>query len=203
MMWIGLTGGLASGKSTVSNLLKRQSIPVIDADELAHQALRPGTGPYQKVLSHFGKSILAGDQSIDRKKLGALVFNQKDELVFLESVIHPYVQEQVLIHREQALARGHGIAVYDVPLLFEKNLMSQFDRILVVGAKEQTQIQRVLKRNQWSREEAIARLRNQLPIEDKIARAHDVIWNEGTLQELELQTMQWLQKMRSMSSSKA
>ena len=202
-MWIGLTGGLASGKSTVSNLLKRQGVPVIDADEIAHQALRPGTGPYQKVLSHFGKTILAADQSIDRKKLGALVFNQKDELLYLESVIHPYVQEQVLIHKEQALARGHGIAVYDVPLLFEKNLMPQFDRIVVVGTKEETQIQRVLKRNQWSREEALARLRNQLPIEDKIARADDVIWNEGSLEELELQTNQWLQKIRLMSSSKA
>ncbi len=202
MLWVGLTGGLASGKSTVSRLLKKQGVPVIDADELAHLALQPGQEPYEKAVSHFGSEILQTDQKIDRKKLAARVFNHPEQLRFLESVVHPFVQAQVAVLRKQAESQGHVVAVYDVPLLFEKNLEKQFDLTLTVGSSEETQIRRVMARNGFTREEALARLRNQLPIAEKIKRSHDSIWNEGSLEELELQVSNWLQKIRE-SSSKA
>lgn len=203
MIWIGLTGGLASGKSTVSNLLKAQGLVVIDADEIAHQALQPGEEPYKKVVSHFGTGILFEDGSLNRKALAALVFNQDDQLRVLEAAVHPFVQARVLQLKEQARRSGQWMAVYDVPLLFEKNLQDQFDRVVTVATDEETQIARVQKRNQFTREEALARLRHQLPMAEKVAKSDDVIWNKGTLEELETQTRAWLQKLKGLSSSKA
>jgi dephospho-CoA kinase len=202
MLWVGLTGGIASGKSTVSKLFKKSGIPVVDADELARRAVEKGTEPYQKVLSHFGPGVLSPDGSLDRRKLGAMVFSNPAELSFLESVIHPFVQEQVRESKKIFEGQGHSFAAYDVPLLFEKSLESQFDRIVVVGCTRQTQLDRMIRRDGLSREEALQRLSNQLDLEAKMKKASDVIWNEGTLQELELQVQNLIQKLRK-SSSKA
>lgn len=200
MDWVGLTGGIASGKSTVANLFRKEGIPVVDADELARAALSPGTDCYQKVVSHFGTAALDADGVLDRRKLGDLVFSNPDELRFLESQIHPFVQEQAVAARGRFRNEGHLFAVYDVPLLFEKKLESQFDRILVVGCSQNTQIERLKTRSHLTEEQARLRLQNQLDLEFKMAHATDLIWNEGSLPDLELQVKNLIQKYRGRPS---
>lgn len=192
MLWIGLTGGLASGKSAVTQILRKQGVSVIDADEISHQALLPNQKTYEQIVSHFGAKILNTDQTIDRKKLGALVFAQTNERQFLESIVHPFVQAQVLKLKISAEQRGEKIAIYDVPLLFEKNLQDNFDRTLLISCSYQQQKQRLMKRNQFSESEAELRLAAQLPLQNKIQLADDEIKNEGSLEELEQKVLAWL-----------
>lgn len=195
MLWIGLTGGLASGKSTVTQILRKQGVTVIDADEIAHQALLPNQKTYQQIVSHFGSKILNGDQTIDRKKLGALVFAQINECQFLESIVHPYVQAEVFKLKIEAEKRNEKIAIYDVPLLFEKNLQDNFDRTLLVSCSYQKQKQRLMQRNQFSESDAELRLAAQLPLQQKTQLADDEIQNEGTLVELEQKVLDWLKRV--------
>ena len=200
MLWIGLTGGIAAGKSLASSLLRKQGIPVIDADELAKQAVQPGTSAYRQILSHFGPDFLREDQSLDRGRLGDVVFRDPNELRFLESVIHPFVQKEVGLIRSNLEAAGQAFAVYDVPLLFEKNLQDQFDRIVVVGCSIEHQINRLHSRNRLSRDQALERIRSQMDLKSKMEKADDVLWNEGSPTELELQVNLLVQKLRNESS---
>lgn len=201
MLWVGLTGGIGSGKSTVSGILKKAGIPTVDADALARLALGPGSPGETEVLSHFGaENIRAADGTIDRKKLGALVFENPKELLWLESVVHPLVQEQTRLARSRFEKAGHPMAFYDVPLLFEKNLRAQFDRVVVVGCSLETQVRRLAARNSLNEEESLLRIRAQMDLKEKMQQADDVIWNEGSLYELELQVQQLIQKLKALSS---
>lgn len=202
MFWIGLTGGIASGKSTVSGFLKKSGIPVVDADELARRAVEKGSEALEKIRSHFGAEVLGPDGSLDRGRLGAIVFGDRERLRELESLIHPEVRRMASEARDRLGAAGYDLAVYDVPLLFEKNMRDQFDRVVVVGCSRETQISRLMKRNGLDRSGAEARVASQLDLDVKIKGATDVIWNEGTLPELELQVENLVQKLRK-SSSKA
>lgn len=184
MKWIGLTGGIACGKSAVATHLRAKGWSVVDADVLAHKALSPGTSSYTNVVSFFGPQILSADKSIDRKSLGAIVFNDKAKLLKLEEFIHPWVQEQTRTHREQFQKAGEKMAFYDVPLLFEKNLHSQFDDVIVVACDEKIQIERLKKRNGFNEEEARRRIAAQMPLMEKVKRTSHVIYNNGTLAEL-------------------
>ncbi|MCB9072933.1 MAG: dephospho-CoA kinase [Bdellovibrionaceae bacterium] len=181
MKWIGLTGGIACGKSEVTSRLKAKGWSVVDADALAHMALRPGQSSYQQIIQHFGPLILNLDKTIDRQKLAQVVFNNKDELAFLESVVHPWVQAKVREQRDIWEQAKHTMAFYDVPLLFEKNLQDQFDAVVVVACDESTQIARLKKRNGFSEEQARQRIAAQLPLEEKIKKANFVIENNGDL----------------------
>ncbi len=196
MIWIGLTGGIASGKSAVSNYLKTLGYPVADADEYAHQALSRGTESYKAVLQHFGPEILGVDGvQIDRRALGKKVFQNETELRFLEQCIHPYVQKKVQENRKQWEKEGFAFAFYDVPLLFEKKLESQFDFILLVAADESVRRMRMRQRNSWSDEEISDRLKSQLDMELKKRQSHFVIENNGTFSELEDKVEQMLKHL--------
>lgn len=184
MKWIGLTGGIACGKSAVATHLRAKGWSVVDADVLAHKALSPGTSSYINAVSFFGPQILSADKSIDRKSLGAIVFNDKAKLLKLEEFIHPWVQEQTRAHRETFEKAGEKMAFYDVPLLFEKNLHSQFDDVIVVACDEKIQIERLKKRNGFNEEEARRRIAAQMPLMEKVKRTSHVIYNNGTLAEL-------------------
>jgi dephospho-CoA kinase len=184
MIWIGLTGGIGSGKSTVAQYLRQRGYQVIDADQLAHRALNPGTNTFQEIVEIFGKGILSKDGTVDRKKLGSMVFKDPTKLARLEFIVHPFVQLEAERERKK-LATSQEFAFYDVPLLFEKKLEKKFDQIWVVALDPETQISRLKKRNSWSEEEIQSRISAQLPLSEKVARADVVIRNDGTLAELE------------------
>jgi dephospho-CoA kinase len=184
MKWIGLTGGIACGKSAVANCIKAKGWEVIDADQLAHMALRPGESSYDAVVKYFGRDIVNGDKSINRKALGEIVFAHPEKLSFLESVIHPWVQSQTKMYRASFQKSGREMAFYDVPLLYEKNLQDQFDAVIVVTCSEALQLSRLQARNGFSLEEAKKRIAAQLPIEEKMNKADYVIENNGSFEDL-------------------
>lgn len=185
MIWIGLTGGIASGKSTVSKWLKQKGYPVADADAIVHELLSSDPQCISEIKKQFGEAVIDPQtKSVDRKSLGKRVFGSSDQLALLESILHPKVQKKVSELRSQWQKEGRSLAFYDVPLLFEKNLESQFDRTLLIACSEKTQIERIQKRDALSASEAQKRLSHQLSMDAKTQRATDVLWNEGTIEDL-------------------
>lgn len=197
MKWIGLTGGIASGKSTVSSILRRHGISVIDADAIARKVVEPGQSGLEQVVSHFGAGVLGPDGGLDRKKLGRLVFGHPAELLRLEAILHPLVQAEVLRQRQDCEKRGEPFAFYDVPLLFEKKLESQFDAVVVVSSSEAAQISRMKNRDKLSEGEIANRLSSQVPLAHKAGRATWVLENDGSLEDLEKATLDLLKKIQS------
>lgn len=197
MKWIGLTGGIASGKSSVTKILRSMGYFVVDADAIVHDLYRPGTKVYSQILSAFGPEILNPDQSLDRKKISERVFVNPAQLQQLEQIIHPAVRDEVQKQRDQLQSQGQRIAFYDVPLLFEKNLEGDFDAVVVVATDEETQIRRLQNRNRLSKTESEQRLKSQIPMSDKIKRTEFVISNKGSLRELEEETAHCLNKLLS------
>ncbi len=194
MLWIGLTGGLGTGKSTVAEIIRENGHTVIDADELSHLAISPGGKAYQKVIDEFGKAVLKNGK-IDRSKLGEVVFQDKSRLRVLEEIIHPIVKKQAEERRSEAQARDEKFAFYDVPLLFEKNMKDLFDQVWVVYARKELQFKRLRKRNAWSDLEIENRLNNQISIDEKINEADVVISNIGSLEDLNEAVTEALKKL--------
>jgi dephospho-CoA kinase len=183
MKWIGLTGGLGTGKSTVAQLIRDEGIVVLDADELAKKVMAPGSPGLKAVITKFGQEYQLPDGQLDRKKMSELVFTNPGSLLELERIIHPLVQQSVTAQRERERARGTPIMFYDVPLLFEKNIEG-FDAVLVVTSRVDLQSERLKKRNGWSDEEIQRRLKNQMTIAEKEKRATLVIQNNGSMDSL-------------------
>jgi dephospho-CoA kinase len=192
MRWIGLTGSIGSGKSTVAELLVKRGFAVADADVFARAAVAPGTIGETKVLHEFGTGILDSAGRLDRKKLGDVVFGDPAKLAKLEGILHPLIREMTKARRDELAAGGHKMGFYDVPLLFEKQMEPLFDEIVVVSSDPKVCIERVMKRSSMAREDVEKRLRAQLSIEEKIKRAHWVIRNDGTREELEKAVDQFL-----------
>ncbi len=192
MKWIGLTGGLGTGKSTVAEILRQKGYVVIDADEMARLAVAPGSQTLTKVLDHFGVDLVGADGKLDRKKLGSIVFADTRRLLELEALVHPAVKKLTLENRTKAEDSGHQVAFYDVPLLFEKNMEKDFTAIVVVTATRENQIDRATARDALGREEVLRRLANQLPVEEKVKRGGFVIENNGSRAELQKKVEQVL-----------
>ncbi|AZV50571.1 dephospho-CoA kinase [Bacillus halotolerans] len=184
---IGLTGGIASGKSTVANMLIDKGITVIDADIIAKQAVEKGMPAYRQIIDEFGEDILLENGDIDRRKLGALVFTNEQKRLALNSIVHPAVREEMLKRRNESIANQETFVVLDIPLLFESKLESLVDKIIVVSVTKELQLERLTKRNQLTEEEALSRIRSQIPLEEKVSRADNVIDNSGTLEETKQQ----------------
>ncbi|MCY9091833.1 dephospho-CoA kinase [Bacillus mojavensis] len=184
---IGLTGGIASGKSTVANMLIDKGITVIDADIIAKQAVEKGMPAYRQIIDEFGEDILLENGDIDRRKLGALVFTNEQKRLALNSIVHPAVREEMLKRRDESIANQETFVVLDIPLLFESKLESLVDKIIVVSVTKELQLERLIKRNQLTEEEALSRIRSQMPLEEKVSRADNVIDNSGTLEETKQQ----------------
>lgn len=187
MKWTGLTGGIATGKSTAKKLIEGLGFPVVDADQISHMLTGIGAEGYQKVLSQFGKDILAEDLSLDRKKLATLVFNDMKKKEQLEAILHPLIQQEVLLQKSQHQKAGVQLCFYDVPLLFEKNLAAQFDYSILIWCDAQAQVQRLMSRNKFSLEDAMLRIKNQLPLIEKVSRADYCVDNSGGMADLEKQ----------------
>ena len=184
---IGLTGGMGSGKSTVSQLLAEFGAVVIDADKVGHEAYQHGTKTWQELMAAFGEQIVAADGSIDRKKLGAIVFGSPEQLVRLNRIVHPrmfeMMQERIQQYRQQSVK----VVVLDAAILFEANWTPLVEEVWVVVASEAAVVVRARARTGLPEEQIRSRLRSQMPVEDKIKRADVVIRNEGTVEDLRKQ----------------
>lgn len=200
MKWIGLTGGIASGKSTVSAILKKLSYVVVDADEIAREVVEFGSPGLRSVVREFGEDILDSAGELDRRKLGQRVFGRPQELQKLESILHPLVRARVADIKKQLTATGVQLAFYDVPLLFEKKMEADFSAVVVVSTTPELQASRLRSRNQFSDDEIQARIDSQIALQMKIQKAHFVIHNNQGLVELEREVermLEFVQKLKN------
>jgi dephospho-CoA kinase len=180
---IGLTGGIASGKSTVSNMVKNLGVTVIDADVEARLAVEKGEPAYNQIIQHFGEEILLEDGSINRSKLGEIIFNDEKERMVLNRIVHPAVRERMEQKKAAAIRNGEKVIVLDIPLLFESKLTEMIDQIVLVYVDEDIQLKRLMERNRFSAEEALARIRSQLPLKEKKEHSDFVINNNGSIEQ--------------------
>ncbi|MDA1477575.1 dephospho-CoA kinase [Bacillus changyiensis] len=179
---IGLTGGIASGKSTVAQMFQKRGITVVDADFIAKEVVEKGKAAYQKMVEVFGEKILLDNGDIDRKKLGTLVFTNEDKRKQLNEIVHPEVRKAMIKQRDQAIQANEQIVVLDIPLLYESRLESLTDKVLVVWVPKHLQLERLMKRNQLTEEEAKNRINAQLSLDEKKQKADVVIDNSGSLE---------------------
>lgn len=196
MTRIGLTGGIATGKSYVASRLRAAGVPVIDADVLAREAVAPGTPGLAAIVKRFGKEVLTPEGFLNRVRLGHVVFRDAAARSDLEAIVHPAVRARIdefFTH----LPRDVRFAVADVPLLYETGRVKEFDKVIVAACPRPMQVERVMARDGLSRENADRRLAAQLPIEEKVRRADFVIRTEGTFDETNAQVDQLLAKLKS------
>ncbi|BAC14117.1 dephospho-CoA kinase (dephosphocoenzyme A kinase) [Oceanobacillus iheyensis HTE831] len=191
---IGLTGGIASGKSTVSSMLLEKNFPVIDADLIAREVVEPGEKAYDQILEAFGKEIIQNDQKIDRPKLGSIIFTDEDKRKQLNAIVHPAVRNRMLTKRDDYINNDVPCVILDIPLLFESNLGYLVDKTLVVYVDEDIQLTRLMKRNEYSEKEALDRIKAQMSLKEKADLADIVIDNNQSVEETKLQLDNVLQK---------
>jgi dephospho-CoA kinase len=198
---VGLTGGIGSGKSTVAERFVAAGAELIDADQVAREVVVPGKPAWKKIVEHFGDEILDDEGFIDRPALGAIVFADPAKRALLNELTHPPVIEAIADQLEM-LTAFDGVVVLDVPLLVEGGVDRGYDAIVVVAAKPETQLQRLLADRGMSEEEAHQRIAAQAPLEDKIAKATHVLWNEGTLEELRTEADHLAQELTALAREK-
>lgn len=179
---IGLTGSIASGKSTVSSMFADLQIPVVDADKISREVVNPGQKAYEKIIQAYGEDILQSDKMIDRKKLGSIVFADEAKRKQLNQIVHPAVREEMLAQRDAHAAAVVNCVVLDIPLLFESKLTGFADKTLVVAVDEKVQLDRLIARDKSHEEDARQRIQSQMPIRKKTALADAVIDNNGSKQ---------------------
>ncbi len=196
-MILGLTGGIATGKSTVTGMLRERGIPVIDADQIAREVVEPGKPAYEAIVRHFGREILLEDGQIDRKKLGEVVFSDETERQKLNAIVHPEVRRVMREEAEAAEAGGAEIVFMDIPLLFESKLQHMVEKIAVVYAPADMQLARMIERDELEEEQAQKRLRAQFPIDQKKSEADFLIDNSASREETVKQVEQMLAVIRA------
>lgn len=199
-MIIGLTGGIATGKSTASHFLSKQGIPVIDADIIAREVVMPGKEAYEKIVAFFGTDILHSDNTIDRKKLGEIIFNDAEKRSRLNEIVHPAVRLEMKDQANSYLDAGRNPVIMDIPLLFESKLTHMVDETWLIYADPNIQLERLMKRDGFTEQQAISRIGSQLPIDEKKKLADVVIMNNGTKEELEDKLINLVQKWRKTDS---
>lgn len=192
-MIVGLTGGIASGKSTVSNLFRKYGIEIVDADKVAKEVSEKKES-IEKISNIFGKDILDSDGKIVREKLREKAFKNRELLQELNKIIHPQVMEYFKRKKEEN--SKDEILIFDIPLLYETKMEYLCDKIIVVGVDVQKQIRRVVARDGSSEELAKKIIFNQMPLDEKIKKADIVIMNDGTLDELEAKVMKIYRKLK-------
>ncbi|WML28538.1 dephospho-CoA kinase [Neobacillus sp. OS1-33] len=191
---IGLTGGIASGKSTVSNMFKEMDITVVDADIEARLAVMKGESAYVKILAEFGEDILLDNGEIDRQRLGSIIFYQEEKRQILNEIVHPEVRKRMRDQVEQAIKNSEEVVVLDIPLLFESKLTYMVDKTLLVYVDDETQLKRLTERNNLSEEDARARISSQMPLSEKIKLADAVIDNNGSIANTKEQLLEILEQ---------
>lgn len=183
MRIIGLTGGIASGKSSVARLLEERGVPVIDADQLAREAVLPGSPALERIAAAFGREVIRDDGTLDRKRLGALVFADADKRRQLENILHPEIRRLGEEQIERAAVAGQRVLVYMAPLLIEVGAADRVDEIWVVTVRPEIQLQRLMARDGIDRAAAQRIIDSQMPLAEKAAHGRVLIDNSGTPQE--------------------
>jgi dephospho-CoA kinase len=200
MLRVGLTGGLASGKSFVGHALAERGCYLIEADKLGHEAMSPGAEAYDSIVREFGGGILKPDGQVDRHRLSALVWDHPDRLKKLNAIVHPPVwARQGKRMAEIAQADPQAIAVVEAAILVETGSYRRFDKLIVVTCTAEQQMERALKRGSYSKEEILARLSRQLPLEEKVRLADYVIDTSGTKESTLEQVQTVYESLRSLS----
>jgi len=182
---IGLTGGIGSGKSTVSQYLKKLGAVIIDADKVGHEAFQPGTDTWREVVAAFGRDILTPNGEIDRKKLGAIVFNNPQALGQLNRIMHPKMRDMMKAQIDEHRRQGVAVVVLEAAILIEANWTPLVDEVWVTRATEAAVLERLKKQRGLAEEQTLARIRSQLSDEERLKHADVVITNEGNLEEIE------------------
>lgn len=183
MVVVGLTGGICSGKSTVAAMFSRLGATVIDADQVAHELVEPGGPLFEAIVSAFGQEVVGADGRIDRRRLGAVVFSDPKARRRLEAILHPAIIEESERRIQQAGAAGAAVCLLDAALLVESGWHIRFDAVILVAASEAVQLARLVGARGLSRDEAMQRIRSQMPQQEKRRHARFVIENEGPLEE--------------------
>lgn len=197
MLIVGLTGGIASGKSLVAKVFQDLGAHVIDADKIVHDLLEPGQQAWEEVVKYFGPEIVFPDKTIDRRKLGEIVFNDAEKRAWLNQCLHPKVFAVYTARVKHLCVRAlHAIIVLDAALLIETGYHKKMDRIVVVYADQEQQMKRLTSRDRLSREQALVRIRSQMPLSEKRKQADYVIENTGTREETEQQAREIFQKLK-------
>ncbi|MCM3062168.1 dephospho-CoA kinase [Bacillus altitudinis] len=178
---IGLTGGIASGKSTVSQMIKEKGIRVVDADIIAKEAVSKGSAALHQIVQTFGEEVLLPNGELNRQQLGAIIFSDEEKRKKLNAIVHPEVRKEMLKQRDEGVSNNETFVVLDIPLLFESKLEGLVDRIIVVYTTPELQLSRLMNRNDLSEEEALNRIHSQQPLEEKCQKADRVIENTKDL----------------------
>jgi len=186
----GLTGGIATGKSTVSDIFRQAGAFIIDADDIAHRSIRKGMPAWQKIVSHFGPAILQSDDEINRPLLGSIIFKEEEKKQVLNRIVHPQVRREIA--RQLApIEKNHprAVIILDIPLLIEVGWHRDVQEVILVYTPEEMQITRLMSRDNLSYEDALARIRAQMPIEEKKRHASVIIDNSGDLENTREKTL--------------
>jgi dephospho-CoA kinase len=187
-MIVGLTGSIATGKSTVSQILAKLGGVIIDADKIVRLVQRPGEQAWREIVEAFGNDILLPNQELDRAKLGSLVFGNEENRQKLNGIVHPHVRQERDRQTQAAMAENpHAIVIWDIPLLIETGIYKEVDKTVVVYVDPETQLLRLLARDQMSQEQSQSRIAAQMPVEEKKQYADFLIDNRGSREETERQ----------------
>jgi dephospho-CoA kinase len=195
-MIIGLTGGIASGKSTVAKIFEELGAVRIDTDILAREVVKPGQPAWQAIIREFGEGILDCERRIDRKALAALVFNDSIKLHKLNEITHPAVRALLREQVADAIRQGAKVIIIEVPLLFEAGFEKEVDKTIVVSVNEQTQFARLMQRDGITRDEAAKRIAAHMPLWEKVQRADMIIDNSGAPEETKKQVIDMWQTLK-------
>jgi dephospho-CoA kinase len=191
MFVAGLTGGIASGKSTVAAIFKEAGAYIIDADQIAREAVHRESPAYRDIVSRFGRSLVLDDGQIDRKRLGAIIFNDPVERRALENIVHPQVKKEISLRLDRVRRDAPGaVVLVDVPLLFETGMDRNYQAALVVYLPERLQLTRLMTRDGINETDALVRIRSQMPIEKKKSLATHVIDNSGSIENTRSQALE-------------
>jgi len=203
MLIVGLTGGIASGKSTIADMFKREGAYIIDIDMVSRDVVKPGRPAWQEVVHIFGKEVLNEDQTLNRKKVGDIVFSDAGKRKKLEKIIHPKITAEKLRQIGEIEAQNkRAIVIVDMPLLIETDKQDTVDKVVLVYASPRNQIERLVKRDGLSLEEAHKRLASQMPIENKKKYAHYIINNEEPLEEVQKTVIEIFRELKKEEAQK-
>jgi dephospho-CoA kinase len=194
---VGLTGGIATGKSTVSTILENAGAVIIDADRIAREVVKKGRPAHRAIVENFGKNVLLSDGEINRSVLGDIIFNDPRKKELLNSIVHPHVRkEQNLQLKHIEKTNSNTIVILDIPLLIESKMYKDLSEVVVVYAPEHIQIKRLIQRDGISEADALTRIRSQMPIEEKKDKATIVIDNSGTRENTRKQVLKIFQRLK-------
>lgn len=197
MVIAGLTGGIATGKSTVASILRKAGAVVIDADEIARDVVRKGLPAWKEIVEHFGKQVLCPEGEIDRKVLGDIIFNNAAEKEVLNNIVHPKVFEEM--NKEMDEIKKHtpdAVVILDIPLLIESDLHKILPDVIVAYAPKDIQLERLIKRDHLSKKDAMARINSQMSIEEKRGVATIIIDNSSNIEKTRVKTLKVLNDLK-------